>query len=184
LRDFFIEQFFIKIQKIDFFSTFSEKKYINMNTSNILLLGDVGVGKTSFVNRLTTEKFSMSYKATVGIKNTSLNSKGYNLEFYDVAGQEILLGDSPLPAVIDEIFIFFDLTRKSTFKSVGEYYDTAKTLYDQTPITLIGTKVDVKDRKVTPKQIKLYLNTIDADYFDHSAKSCYNFEAPIKKYSN
>jgi len=154
-----------------------------MITPKILLLGDAGVGKTSFVNRLTTGIFTASYKATIGIENTSLNSHGYNLEFYDVAGQKMLLKDSAFPAAIDEIFIFFDSSQKSTFKSVGKYYDMARLLYGQTPITLIRTKVDLKRLKVGQKEVNLYLNTIDyTSYLNYSAKSCYGFEAPIKKY--
>merc|ERR1712141_430043 len=47
------------------------------------------------------------------------------------------------------------------------------------PIVLCGNKVDVKDRKVTPKQISFQRKKANIQYYDISAKSNYNFEKPF-----
>merc|ERR1719453_919437 len=46
------------------------------------------------------------------------------------------------------------------------------------PITLVGNKVDVKDRKVKAKQIVFHRKK-NLQYYDISAKSNYQFEKPF-----
>merc|ERR1719453_3039426 len=46
------------------------------------------------------------------------------------------------------------------------------------PITLVGNKVDVKDRKVKAKQITFHRKK-NLQYYDISAKSNYQFEKPF-----
>lgn len=58
--------------------------------AKILVVGDVSVGKTSLVNRLTLNKFEDVYKATIGtdFMTVKVFKEGYNisLNFWDIAG--------------------------------------------------------------------------------------------------
>jgi len=45
-------------------------------------------------------------------------------------------------------------------------------------MVLVGNKVDIKDRKVLPKQISFHRKK-NMQYYDMSAKSNYNFEKPF-----
>ena len=58
----------------------------------IIILGDSGVGKTSLMNRLVNNKYSSSYKATIGAdfmtKDVSIDDRLVTLQIWDTAGQE------------------------------------------------------------------------------------------------
>merc|ERR1712113_617662 len=46
-------------------------------------------------------------------------------------------------------------------------------------IVLCGNKVDVKDRKIRPKQVTFHRKKNFSQYYEISAKSNYNFEKPF-----
>ena len=58
----------------------------------IIVIGDSGTGKTSFVNKWTKNIFSDTYKATIvsefGFKVFEDNGKFYRIQLWDLAGQD------------------------------------------------------------------------------------------------
>ena len=58
----------------------------------IIIVGDSGTGKTSFVNRYILNKFAGNYQATIATQFSSkilqLNDIIYRLQFWDIAGQD------------------------------------------------------------------------------------------------
>ena len=58
----------------------------------IIIVGDSGTGKTSFVNRYILNKFADNYQATIATQFSSkilqLNDITYRLQFWDIAGQD------------------------------------------------------------------------------------------------
>ena len=58
----------------------------------IIVIGDSGTGKTSFVNKWTKNIFSDTYKATIvsefGFKIFEYNGKLYRMQLWDLAGQD------------------------------------------------------------------------------------------------
>ena len=58
----------------------------------IIVIGDSGTGKTSFVNKWTKNIFSDTYKATIvsefGFKIFEYNGKLYRIQLWDLAGQD------------------------------------------------------------------------------------------------
>ena len=58
----------------------------------IIIVGDSGTGKTSFVNKYILNKFADNYQATIATQFSSkiLEIKGitYRLQFWDIAGQD------------------------------------------------------------------------------------------------
>src|SRR5690348_2044181 len=86
--------------------------------------------------------------------------------------------------------VMFDVTSRMTYKNVPNWHRDLVRVCENIPIVLCGNKVDIKDRKVKPKQITfhrkknlqcklkfllafLYFDQL-LDY-DISAKSNYNF---------
>ena len=72
----------------------------------------------------------------------------------------------------------FDVTSRSTYKSVPNWHRDLTRVCDNIPIVLVGNKVDVKDRKVRAKMITFHRRR-NLQYYDISAKSNYNFEKPF-----
>ena len=58
----------------------------------IVILGNSGVGKTALMERYVSQKFSTSYKATIGAdfctKDVNLGDEVITLQIWDTAGQE------------------------------------------------------------------------------------------------
>jgi small GTP-binding protein len=118
-----------------------------MKTVKVIVSGDGGVGKTSFLNRLVHDSFYEDNKLTRGVdfysKNITVNGAELNFIMWDFAGQ------TQFKTLLDEFvdgsiaaIILFDLTRINTIENV---YDWIKTLepFGNLPILLIGTKSDL-----------------------------------------
>jgi len=65
-----------------------------------------------------------------------------------------------------------------TYKNVPNWHRDLVRVCEGIPIVLCGNKVDIKDRKVKPKQITFHRKK-NLQYYDISAKSNYNFEKPF-----
>ncbi len=65
------------------------------NDLKIIVIGNSGTGKTSFVNKWTKNNFSDTYKATIvsefGYKIFELGGKFYRIQIWDLAGIYIFL---------------------------------------------------------------------------------------------
>ena len=149
----------------------------------LVLIGDGGVGKTTFVKRHLTGEYEKRYIATVGVEVHPLRfctSRG-NVTFnvWDTAGQEKLSGLRDGYYIGGQCgIIMFDVTSRITYKNVPKWHRDLVRVCENVPIVLVGNKVDVKDRKVKAKQIT-YHRRHNLQYFDVSAKSNYQFEKPF-----
>jgi len=131
-----------------------------MKTVKVIVSGDGGVGKTSFLNRLIHDSFNANNKLTRGVdfysKNITVNGIEFNFIMWDFAGQDqfkTLLNDFVSGSIA--AVILFDLTRINTIENV---YDWIKTLesFGNLPILLIGTKNDL----ITPTETQTIDNYI------------------------
>lgn len=152
-------------------------------TFKLVLVGDGGVGKTTFVKRHITGEFEKKYIATVGadihqIKFYTTHGP-IQFEVWDTAGQErygrlrdgyYILGRCAI--------IMFDVTSRVTYKNVPDWYRDLHRVCVGVPMVLCGNKVDVKDRKVSAKSINFHRKH-NLQYYDLSAKSNYNYEKPF-----
>ena len=148
-----------------------------------ILVGDGGVGKTTFVKRHQTGEFEKKYIATVGVEvhpmNFSTTRGVIKLNVWDTAGQEKLCGLRDGYYIQAHCgIIMFDVCSRITYKNVPKWYKDVVRVCDNIPIVLVGNKVDVKDRKVKAKQITFHRKK-GLQYYDVSAKSNYHFEKPF-----
>lgn len=156
----------------------------------LILVGDGGVGKTTFVKRHLTGEFEKKYVATVGaevhpleffVGNPQDRKKKGKIKFnvWDTAGQEKFAGlrDGYYIEAACGI-IMFDVTSRITYKSVPNWHRDLVRVCENIPIVLVGNKVDMKERKVKTKQITFHRKK-NIQYYDISAKSNYNFEKPF-----
>jgi len=150
----------------------------------LVLVGDGGVGKTTFVKRHKSGEFEKKYVATLGVEvhpltfYTSLGAIIYNC--WDTAGQEKFGGLRDGYYVGGKAaIIMFDVTSRITYKSVSVWHRDLTRVCENIPIVLCGNKVDVKDRKVKPRHIIFHRKKPNIQYYDISAKSNYNFEKPF-----
>lgn len=148
-----------------------------------VLIGEGGVGKTTFVKRHRTGEFEKRYVATLGVEVHPLrfltNMGPIVFNVWDCAGQEKFGG------LRDGYFIqgacgilMFDVTSRMSYKEIPKWHRDLVRVTGDIPIVIVGNKVDVKDRKVAPSMITFHEDT-EMQYYDISAKSNYNFEKPF-----
>jgi GTP-binding nuclear protein Ran len=155
----------------------------NIPRFKLILVGDGGVGKTTFVKRHRTGEFEKKYVATMGVEvnplpfYTDLGQVIFNC--WDTAGQEKFGGLRDGYYIGGQAaIIMFDVTARVTYKSVPHWHKDLTRVCENIPIVLCGNKVDCKDRKVKPKDIHFHRKK-NLQYYDISAKSNYNFEKPF-----
>mmetsp|Transcript_23850 Transcript_23850/g.32568 ORF Transcript_23850/g.32568 Transcript_23850/m.32568 type:complete len:217 (-) Transcript_23850:206-856(-) len=149
----------------------------------LILVGDGGVGKTTFVKRHLTGEFNKRYVATLGVEvhplDFTTNCGVLRFNCWDTAGQEALGGLRDGYYILgNAAIVMFDVTNRTSYKNVPNWHRDLVRVCDRIPVVLLGNKVDVKDREVKPKQIT-YHRKKNLQYFDLSAKSNYNFEKPF-----
>ncbi|KAL8628287.1 hypothetical protein Q9189_006014 [Teloschistes chrysophthalmus] len=152
-------------------------------TFKLVLVGDGGTGKTTFVKRHLTGEFEKKYIATLGVEVHPLafttNFGAIQFDVWDTAGQEKFGGLRDGYYINGQCgIIMFDVTSRITYKNVPNWHRDLVRVCEQVPIVLCGNKVDVKERKVKAKTITFHRKK-NLQYYDISAKSNYNFEKPF-----
>uniref|UniRef100_A0A8C1T596 Ras-related protein Rab n=1 Tax=Cyprinus carpio TaxID=7962 RepID=A0A8C1T596_CYPCA len=121
----------------------------------VLVIGELGVGKTSIIKRYVHQLFSQHYRATIGVdfalKVLHWDSKTLvRLQLWDIAGQE-RFGNMTRVYYKEAVgaFVVFDVTRGSTFEAVSKWkhdLDSKVKLANGNPIpsVLLANKCDQK----------------------------------------
>ncbi|KAJ8607438.1 hypothetical protein MRB53_040288 [Persea americana] len=152
-------------------------------TFKLVLVGDGGTGKTTFVKRHLTGEFEKKYIATLGVEvhplDFTTNLGPIRFDVWDTAGQEKFGGLRDGYYINGQCgIIMFDVTSRITYKNVPNWHRDLVRVCENIPIVLTGNKVDVKERKVKAKTITFHRKK-NLQYYDISAKSNYNFEKPF-----
>ncbi|XP_043647069.1 GTP-binding nuclear protein Ran-like [Drosophila teissieri] len=149
----------------------------------LVLLGDGGTGKTTFVKRHVTGEFERRYIATLGVEVYPIlfhTSRGvYRFDVWDTAGQERFGGLRDGYYVQGQCaIIMFDVCSRITYRNVARWHRVLVRVCGNIPIVLCGNKVDIKHRKVRPRRIDFHRKK-NLHYIEISAKSNYNYESPF-----
>jgi len=151
-------------------------------TYKLILIGDSRVGKTSLIRAQTGMLFRPEYIATVGAdvitRIYEFNKQTAYLLIFDVRGESIH------DTVNDYFFsgasaglIVFDLTRRETFNSVGEWLgEVRKRIPYPIPMMLLGNKSDLQEKRVVKfeEARKLASDIGIGNYLETSAKTTEN----------
>ncbi|KAH0989628.1 hypothetical protein GBA52_001111 [Prunus armeniaca] len=149
----------------------------------LVIVGDGGTGKTTFVKRHLTGEFEKKYEPTIGVEVHPLDffTNCGKIRFYcwDTAGQEKFGGLRDGYYIHGQCaIIMFDVTARLTYKNVPTWHRDLCRVCENIPIVLCGNKVDVKNRQVKAKQVTFHRKK-NLQYYEISAKSNYNFEKPF-----
>lgn len=150
----------------------------------IVLLGDAGVGKTTFVKRHLTGEFQKRYEPTQGCEMQKLrvttSSGQVVFDFWDTAGKEEYGGlrDGYYIGAKGAI-ILFDVSNRESIASVQQWLQAFRKVAGDAPVVVVGNKVDVADRVVRPQEGSALARKHRVQYYDASAKSRFNLEMPL-----
>ena len=142
----------------------------------LIICGDGGVGKTSFLNRYVNNKFIEDSKMTKGVNFFSKkikengNSFECDLILWDLGGQEqfrFMLSEC-VDGAAGALFLF-DMTRFNSLDRIDEWMEQLSE-HGNIPIMLVGTKCDL------PHLMSDYLD----DYASQIVQNCANCVGYIK----
>lgn len=159
----------------------------------VLVIGDLGVGKTSIIKRYVHQVFSQHYRATIGVdfalKVLTWDQRTVvRLQLWDIAGQE-RYGNMTRVYYREAVgaLVVFDMTRLSTFQAVLKWkgdLDAKVALSNGRPVpaVLLANKCDQRRNGLCPKLPKL--ENFSQQYgfvgwFETSAKDNTNIDAAI-----
>ncbi|XP_011639656.1 uncharacterized protein LOC105428830 isoform X1 [Pogonomyrmex barbatus] len=156
----------------------------------ILVIGELGAGKTSIIKRYVHQFFSQHYRATIGV-DFALKVLNWDphtiirLQLWDIAGQE-RFGNMTRVYYKEAVgaFIVFDVTRSATLDAVVKWkqdLDSKVQLPDGSPIpcVLLANKCDQQKEGLvnSPTKMDDYCKEKNfSGWFETSAKENINIE--------
>ncbi|KAG0310732.1 GTP-binding nuclear protein gsp1/Ran [Dissophora globulifera] len=154
-----------------------------IRTVKLVLVGDGSTGKTTFVKRHSTGEFEKKYITTINAEVHPLsfftNFGAIRFDVWDTVGQEMVGGFCDGYYISAHCgIIMFDVTSRISYKNVPNWHRDLVRACGNIPIVLCGNKVDIRERKVMPKDIDFHRKK-SLEYYDISAKSNYNIEMPF-----
>uniref|UniRef100_H3B271 EF-hand domain-containing protein n=1 Tax=Latimeria chalumnae TaxID=7897 RepID=H3B271_LATCH len=117
----------------------------------LVLAGDAGAGKSSFLLRLCMNEFRGDIPTTLGvdfqIKKLLVDGERTTLQIWDTAGQERFrsIAKSYFRKA-HGVLLMYDVTSETSFLNVREWIDEIMNSTDKpVPVILIGNKIDLRD---------------------------------------
>ena len=156
-----------------------------------VIIGDHEVGKTSVVRRFVENRFSMDYRATIGLNVLSHSSEFYGnkivFSLWDVGAQEYFKRfRKTYYSGAQAGFIVYDISNKDSFHNIKEWY---RELIDfvgnkDIPIVIVGNKIDLFDQREVEYQdgvkltneLSIYNLSGDFSFIETSALTGENVE--------
>ena len=153
----------------------------------ILLVGDLGVGKSSLMVRASEGTYTDTFIPTIGVdfksKTITVGDKIVKTQIWDTAGQEKFWSLSPAYYKGAHVVILtFDVTDDKSFNNLTKWYEEAtKSAPPEVKFLVIGNKTD-KDiqRPVSSEDGLNFATKIGASYLETSAKKGSNVDEMLQ----
>ncbi|KAK7358320.1 hypothetical protein VNO77_00247 [Canavalia gladiata] len=149
--------------------------------AKLVLLGDMGTGKTSLVLRFVKGQFSEYQESTIGAafftQVLSLNEATVKFDIWDTAGQERYHSLAPMyyrgaAAAI----VVYDITSMDSFVRAKKWVrEVQRQASPSLTMFLVANKVDLEEeRKVTNEEGEEYAKENGLSFLETSAKTAHN----------
>ena len=123
----------------------------------LLLLGDISVGKSSFIYRFIYDKFNPvempSSKLDLQSSDIIVSKNKIRVQLWDTVGQEKFRSiTQSLISKMQGIVIMFDLTNKETYDNIKTWIELIQEQSKKLPIIIIGNKCDLEEERIIQKE--------------------------------
>ncbi|KAJ8458881.1 hypothetical protein OPV22_031807 [Ensete ventricosum] len=153
----------------------------NIKNAKLVLLGDVGTGKSSLVLRYVKGQFVEFQESTIGAaffsQAVAVNDETVKFEIWDTAGQERYHSLAPMyyrgaAAAV----IVYDITNLATFARAKKWVQELQAQgSSNTIVALAGNKADLLEaRQVSAQEAQTYANENGLFFMETSAKTAIN----------
>ncbi|XP_022096472.1 ras and EF-hand domain-containing protein homolog isoform X2 [Acanthaster planci] len=170
----------------------TEPDFLQLRTPDrcfkVVMCGDSGVGKTSFLQRFCHNTFSDNPQVTIEIgfhmKSLVLDNSVVSLQIWDTAGQERFRS---IPHAYfrkaDGVLLLYDLSCEKSFLSVKSWIASIREVDDAATIMLVGHKEDLAeyDREVPKELAYNCAQENGALFIEASSKTGYNIFETLGK---
>uniref|UniRef100_A0A3Q3E2F4 Ras-related protein Rab-37-like n=1 Tax=Labrus bergylta TaxID=56723 RepID=A0A3Q3E2F4_9LABR len=157
------------------FSLAGDSSVNRSNSYNVVMVGDSSVGKTSFMKRAQSGKFSLEIPASIGLDSclwtVVVDGKPVVLRLWDTAGQE------RFHSITRQIFhkaqaflLMYDITSAYSFSAVSYW---ASCIQEGAPenvtVLLLGNKSDHAERQVKTREGETLAKEYNFEFMECSA---------------
>ncbi|XP_039858677.1 serine-rich adhesin for platelets [Simochromis diagramma] len=142
---------------------------------NVVMIGDSSVGKTSFMKRAQSGKFSLDIPASIGLDSLMwpvvIDGKPMILQLWDTAGQE------RFHSITKQVFhkaqaflLMYDITSTNSFSAVSYWANCIQeSAAENVTVLLLGNKSDCSERRVKTHQGEILAKEYDFEFMECSA---------------
>ena len=152
----------------------------------LLVLGDLSVGKTSFIYRFIEDKFEVDDMATTGLDlktaDVIIADKKVRVQLWDTAGQEKYNSITKnLLLRVQGIIILFDITNKDSFNNLNLWIKIINEhCGDKMSMIIVGNKCDLEEnRAVSKEEIYNYIKKMKKQFIETSCKTGKNIKKAV-----
>ena len=121
-----------------------------MYEQKLIIVGDEGVGKTSFVKRLMNVNIDDNYVPTLGIANTDYHKNNYKFHIWDTGGKYKGLADGYYPGADCAIIMMSDNLK---LKNVKHYVGNIIRKCGRIPILFVCNKCELPNTMLNYNRI-------------------------------
>ncbi|XP_077190880.1 ras-related protein Rab-7b isoform X1 [Paroedura picta] len=149
----------------------------------IVIIGALGVGKTSLLLRYVHKTFHEDYQTTLGAsvlsKMVVVDNTPLKLQIWDTGGQERFRSMvSTFYKGSDGCVLAFDVMDRDSFESLNywrtDFLQKVVPAEQSFPMVVLGNKIDLKEREVSKEEASLWCLKKNIAYFEVSAKDDIN----------
>ncbi|XP_034623045.1 ras-related protein Rab-7b isoform X1 [Trachemys scripta elegans] len=149
----------------------------------IIIIGALGVGKTSLLHQFVHKTFHEDYRTTLGAsilsKHIMVDNTPLKLQIWDTGGQERFRSMvSTFYKGSDGCMLAFDVTDLESFESLDDWREDFLEKIIPTeqgfPMVVLGNKIDLNERQVSKETASFWCKEKDIPYFEVSAKNDIN----------
>eukprot|EP00116_Pleurobrachia_bachei_P006721 sb/3466983/ len=137
----------------------------------VILVGDSGVGKSSFMLRLCDDAFNEKMNPSFGLdfktKTISLNGTEENLQIWDTAGQERFRSiTQSYFRKVDGIILVYDITHEESFLNLQNWVTCIQESGQlSAPMTIVGNKLDLEHVRCVSREMAAELADVSFFFF-------------------
>ncbi|TGZ67035.1 hypothetical protein CRM22_005015 [Opisthorchis felineus] len=157
----------------------------------IILIGDTGVGKSSFMHQFCDHVFYPRLSATVGVdfrtRNIRVDKYVYSIQLWDTAGQEKYRSIvRTYFRKVDGVIIVYDVTEPQSFRNVRSWMDQISEFGSEqkVPVIVVGNKIDLRKMEtencVTTETGKKFAETYGVMFLETSVCTSENVDEAVR----